>query len=53
MAEEYAALKREIARRHQSGIDYTFAKTEFIRSVEVRAAAAAPGSPSGPRAGPG
>jgi GrpB-like predicted nucleotidyltransferase (UPF0157 family) len=33
-AEEYAALKREIARQHQGSIDYTFAKTEFIRSVE-------------------
>jgi GrpB-like predicted nucleotidyltransferase (UPF0157 family) len=33
-AEEYAALKREIARQHQGGIDYTFAKTEFIQSIE-------------------
>ena len=32
-AEEYGALKRENARQHQSSIDYTFAKTEFIRSV--------------------
>jgi GrpB-like predicted nucleotidyltransferase (UPF0157 family) len=43
-AEEYAALKREIARRHRGGIDYTFAKTEFIKSVETLAATAASGS---------
>jgi GrpB-like predicted nucleotidyltransferase (UPF0157 family) len=36
-AEEYAALKREHARQHRGGIDYTFAKTEFIRSVEALA----------------
>jgi GrpB-like predicted nucleotidyltransferase (UPF0157 family) len=36
-AEEYGALKREIARQHQGSIDYTFAKTEFIRSVEALA----------------
>jgi len=36
-AEEYAALKREHARQHQGGIDYTFAKTEFIQSVEALA----------------
>ena len=36
-AEEYAVLKREIARQHQGSIDYTFAKTEFIRSVEALA----------------
>lgn len=35
--EEYAALKRENARRYQGGIDYTFAKTEFIQSVEALA----------------
>jgi GrpB-like predicted nucleotidyltransferase (UPF0157 family) len=52
-AEEYAALKREITRRHESGIDYTFAKTEFIRSVEARAAVSAPGPPPAPRADPG
>ena len=51
-AEEYAALKREIAKRHRGGIDYTFAKTEFIRSVETLAGAATPGSPRAPRARP-
>jgi GrpB-like predicted nucleotidyltransferase (UPF0157 family) len=36
-AEEYGALKREIARQHQGSIDYTFAKTEFIQSIETMA----------------
>lgn len=36
-AEEYAALKREIARAGQGSVDYTFAKTEFIHSIEALA----------------
>ena len=36
-AREYGDLKKQIAREHQGGIDYTFAKTEFIRSVEALA----------------
>ncbi len=33
-AGEYGALKKQLAQQHQSSIEYTFAKTEFIRSVE-------------------
>jgi GrpB-like predicted nucleotidyltransferase (UPF0157 family) len=51
-AEEYAALKRETARRHRGGIDYTFAKTEFIRSVEALAGVPSPGSRRAPRVPP-
>jgi GrpB-like predicted nucleotidyltransferase (UPF0157 family) len=51
-AEEYAALKREIARRHRGGIDYTFAKTDFIRSVEALAGIDAPSPTRARRADP-
>ena len=34
-AREYGELKKRIAREHQTSIDYTFAKTKFIRSVEA------------------
>jgi len=37
-AQEYGALKKTLAGRRQGSIDYTFAKTEFIRSVEGLAA---------------
>lgn len=37
-AREYGALKKTLAGQHQGSIDYTFAKTEFIRSVEALAA---------------
>jgi GrpB-like predicted nucleotidyltransferase (UPF0157 family) len=37
-AQEYGALKKTLAGQQQGGIDYTFAKTEFIRSVEESAA---------------
>jgi GrpB-like predicted nucleotidyltransferase (UPF0157 family) len=36
-AREYGELKIHLARKHQTSIDYTFAKTEFIRSVEALA----------------
>ena len=34
-ARAYGDLKRRLARQHQGSVDYTFAKTEFIRSVEA------------------
>src|SRR2546426_1117367 len=34
-AREYGDLKKRLAGQHQGSIDYTFAKTEFIRSVEA------------------
>ena len=39
-AEEYSALKREVARQYKGSIHYTFAKTEFIQSVEAMAGVA-------------
>ncbi|MGH2399703.1 MAG: DUF4127 family protein, partial [bacterium] len=36
-AREYADLKKTLAGKRQGSIDYTFAKTEFIRSVEALA----------------
>ncbi len=51
-AREYAALKRELAERYRTDrVAYTDAKTEFIRGIEARAAAAR--SPSAPMAGKG
>lgn len=47
-AEEYAALKRELARQYKGAVDYTSAKTAFIQSVE----AAAGGHPARPRGRP-
>ena len=37
-AREYADLKKQLASQQQGSIDYTFAKTEFIRSVEALSA---------------
>ena len=36
-AREYGELKIRIAREHETSLDYTFAKTEFIRAVEALA----------------
>lgn len=36
-ARAYGELKKRLAAEHQSGLAYTFAKTEFIRSVETLA----------------
>jgi GrpB-like predicted nucleotidyltransferase (UPF0157 family) len=36
-AREYGELKKQIAREHRGSIDYTYAKTEFIQSVEALA----------------
>lgn len=33
-AREYGELKKRLAQEHQGSIDYTFAKTDFIRTVE-------------------
>lgn len=34
-AREYGDMKKRLAQQHQGSIDYTFAKTEFVRSVEA------------------
>jgi GrpB-like predicted nucleotidyltransferase (UPF0157 family) len=36
VADEYVALKRELARRYTSSSDYSIAKTDFIRRMLVR-----------------
>ena len=47
---EYAELKRRLALEHGTDVDaYTEAKSDFIRGIERKAAAAAP-SPSSPGA---
>lgn len=37
VAREYGELKKRLAQSERCSIDYTFAKSEFIRSVEARA----------------
>lgn len=43
-AREYSDLKKRLTVERQRSIDYTFAKTEFIRSVEAQAGVVHPGS---------